>query len=467
MAAISARPDQPQTPSLEVRLTGPASSDTSHAGAVVKAAVTSRLEVDGRVLIPEHSIVWGIVRRAVRVRLGLIHERAALQLEFREYELPDGRRFPLEAHVQTVDNARESVTRKGVIKGIVAASTAPRFVRGVWYMPRPTLLERSLAGLTGASGRIWTEYAFGPVGAATLFAVRCFMFPFPDPAIYLPAGTDLRLAVSLTAPDAPTFDAPPDPVVAEPLADWLRHVGKSIAKANGRPTPDVINFAFVGTEAELQQAFQAAGWRAADPFSRISVSQSYKAFCRMSGYPTAPVSKLLYEGAEPDFVFQKALNSVSKRHHVRIWKRQFDGRDIWLGAATHDVGIKFDADAGSFTHRIDPGIDIERAKLASDLAFAGCSAAPAYVSIDGGSHSGEKGIVTDGRVAVLTLRPCESTTPPPDTVPVPRSGRPATRLARRAVLETRNYVLRENVYHWAYVAVQWCRSEKRRSEPVN
>ena len=117
------------------------------------------------------------------------------------------------------------------------------------------------------------------------------------------------------------------------------------------------------------------GWAKAEQRSARSFSREYAAFSSMSGYRTAPVSRLYYRGMLPDLVFQKSLNTVTKRDHIRIWHYgDIDGEDVWLGAATHDSGITFRATAFQFSHRIDPALDVERATVVNDLAFAGCSA---------------------------------------------------------------------------------------------
>ena len=44
--------------------------------------------------------------RAVGVGMGLVHERATIDLDFHEYELADGRRFPLRARLTSIDCSR-------------------------------------------------------------------------------------------------------------------------------------------------------------------------------------------------------------------------------------------------------------------------------------------------------------------------------------------------------------------------
>ena len=66
---------------------------------------------------------------------------------------------------------------------------------------------------------------------------------------------------------------------------------------------------------------------------------------------------------------QKSLDTVQKRHHVRVW--QYPRRaNVWLGAAAEDVGFRFELT--HWTHSTDPNIDSERAKVVNDLAFTGC-----------------------------------------------------------------------------------------------
>ena len=62
---------------FQVRLDSQLSSFTP-AGTVFGATVISPLIVDGRVMIPSHSIVHGTVRKAAPVGLGVRRERALI-----------------------------------------------------------------------------------------------------------------------------------------------------------------------------------------------------------------------------------------------------------------------------------------------------------------------------------------------------------------------------------------------------
>lgn len=441
-------------PSLHIRLETYLTSYDSHRGTPFQAVVTRPLVEGGQILIPERSTVYGTVRRAVRVRLGLIHERAALELNFSEYKTPDGREFPLQARLASIDNAREQVTKKGKIQGVLAARSPDEVLDGLWEKPSLNLFSRSLEGVTGAGGELLEAVPMGPAGPAVLLGVRFLLFRFPEPEIRLPPGTDMTLLVNQANTGfAPELE-PPVPAPSASLAEWLRAQPVHVTKPGGRRVEDIVNVAFIGSRHDLMEAFEAAGWSQPDPTTAATVSRFCLAFNSKRQYARAPVSTLLYRGRSPSLVFEKSLDSVSKRDHVRIWNAGlFDGRQIWLGAATHDIGVRFDRRTFLFTHRVSRHIDAERSKVAADLQFAGCSEPVRYAPRSGVVTPG--GAITDGSIAVVSLQACSPPEDPEAETPPKLPGDKATRLIRRVILESRNYVLRENVYYWAYELVRY------------
>jgi len=450
---------------LEVRLLNSLTSYETEPGTPFNAVVVAPYMRDGRVVMPPGTVVLGAVLRVARVGMAMVRERATLELEFSSYQLPDGRRFPLQGKLRRVDNAKEEVTERGVIKGILAANGPQSLLGGVWHSPNVELFPRSFIGLTGASGRIFTQYAMGPIGAAGLFATRVAMFRLPEPEIQLSAGTELFIEPRMIPSDAPTFDPPSLAIVPVGLRMWLANRDTAIRHPSGAPAQDVINIALIGTREEVEQAFQQAGWSEAAPWSGRTTARAYEAYNAQASYSAAPVSKLLYGHREPDLVLQKQFNTIGKRHHVRFWRVTFLGQEVWLGAATHDIGMAFKSANMTFDHKIELNIDRERTKLFNDLTFAGCIERPGYVDRPHVETSGrEGGIITDGRIAVLFLKSaCEATfeTPasPASRPPLTR----ATRMARRMMLEGRQYVLRGNAYYWGYRALAMNRQRKNRN----
>jgi hypothetical protein len=447
-------------PTFQVRLDAPLTSYNSPAGTAFTATVISPLEVDGQSIIPQGSLIHGSVSKASAVGFGLVHERAMLVLAFHEYELADGSRYPLAARLEFIENAREQVDLQGRIKGVLAASNPQGFLRGIWYRPTESFFHRSALGLTGLGGALWSHYSLGPVGAAGMLAARYLAFPLPEPEIRLPSGTEMRLRATSIPKDVPSSPVPEDVDVEESFAVWLQNHSRVVTKPDGKPADDVINLAFIGSAEELQNAFSAAGWMAAEPRTMRTLSATYRAYNSMSGYSTAPVSRLLYQDVEPIVVFQKSFNTIAKRHHIRIWRAGlYEGKEVWLGAATHDANIGFQVASLTITHKIDPRTDGERKKVITDLSFANCSQSVSFLDRDPDTQAAP-GIQTDGRLAVIWLQSCSRSVSDDSQLPSP--GSRTKRMARRFVLETRQYFLRDNMYYWAYRAVVLARKNPSR-----
>src|SRR6201999_107938 len=87
-------------------------------------------------------------------------------------------------------------------------------------------------------------------------------------------------------------------------------------------------------------------------------------FITKQAYLTLPMSVLTLFGRVQDYGLAHAepIQVVAQRHHLRLWKAPFqaDGQEIWIGAATHDIGFDRDQRNNGVTHKIDPDVDQER-----------------------------------------------------------------------------------------------------------
>jgi hypothetical protein len=187
---------------------------------------------------------------------------------------------------------------------------------------------------------------------------------------------------------------------------------------------DVTNLMFLGTRQQVESAFDEAGWFEAETLGTKSALKTVQATLRQAGYSSAPVSMLMIDGRPPDLVFQKSLDTFAKRHHVRIWKQEalYDGREVWVGAATHDIAVSNARAHTKWSHRIDPHIDRERDWIETDLLFIGT--ATGYADVDrpqaprkAANATGDE-IVTDGKMAVVQLGPAKP--PAPDAAGLTR-----------------------------------------------
>ena len=454
---------------LELRLQTPLNSYKTPVGSAFRSVLIAPCTIGTRVLLLPGTVVYGVVRRRTQVGTGLVHERAGLDLDFTRFELPDGQSYPMQGRLRAIENARETVNQRGHIEGVLAADNPQHWLDGIWKRPSVILVQHSLLGLTGMSGRVFAAFEMGPLGAIGLIVFRIALFSLPEPEIRLPAGIEMKVALTGLPLGAPREEASPKDTFTDLDAlDWAGAQPFLITKPNGRASEDLVNMAFAGTQDQLLQAFDAAGWTVAIARSLRSFSHLWHSYATQTGYADAPASILWYRDAEPDFVFEKSFNTIAMRHHIRVWHSRFAGRDIWLGAATHDISIGFDRSSMAFTHRIDPAIDQERAKLVNDLTYAGCNAGTGFVPRPSAVRFGAKPneVSTDGAIAVVFLQDCVA----PESVPDPDLLKPARsvyiRLARRVILETRQYLERENPYYWCYRLWAW-RWEGRKSSEAS
>lgn len=455
--AQSGATSQPRPPAtFAVRLETDVSTYSSRPGDPIRAIVIANVTDGDRIVMPQSSVLFGQVRKLTRIGRGFIHERASLKLEFNEWRQPSGARHHLASRIIDVDNAREEIASDGRIRGILAAGGAPGFLLGMWSRPDSLVLARTAAGFAGVSRFVCQRAQFSPAVIAGVIALRFAVVPWPDAEIHLPPGTELVLsATDLSASSIPENETQPEPP-SEALTALAASQPLYTTRGSSSKTADITNLLFLGSREQIVDAFTAAGWWPAEPLTRRSALAVYKAISAQRGYPTAPMSTLLLEDRQPDLNFQKSFNTVAKRHHIRIWQQpgQVDGRDIWIGAATHDIAMRFRESGNTFTHCIDPMVDRERAKIIDALTFEGCSEKIQMVNRPPMTRPPSRDIVTDGRLAAITLKKCEATALEGPEIHPHQPRTTGGRFISRLVLEGRYAVLRGNVYYWSYRAAR-------------
>lgn len=187
--------------------------------------------------------------------------------------------------------------------------------------------------------------------------------------------------------------------------------------ANGQPG-DPLNISLVGTNEDVIRALTSAGWRPADALSFRSSVRIVTDTVLAQPDPSAPVSNLYLFGRKEDLAFEKPVgHSPRERHHVRFWRSEqsHEGRSVWMGAATHDVGVELSRTTGQVTHRIAPDVDAERDLLLHDLGAAnrllGTNWINGFHKELQGRNGGGDHWHTDGRLPVAILAPSVTTVP--------------------------------------------------------
>ncbi|QAB19039.1 hypothetical protein Leucomu_14925 [Leucobacter muris] len=179
---------------------------------------------------------------------------------------------------------------------------------------------------------------------------------------------------------------------------------------------DPINLSLRGTEQQLHDAMERAGWVRADPVTLRSSWGIVVSTITRRSYDRAPVSPLFLFGRMQDVAYQQEVaGNPAKRHHVRFWRTPEGwllpggARVDWLGAATFDRAVGFSLFTLQITHKIDADIDVERDHVVATVQRANPAARLEVLSdFSTGYHSRNGGgdtIRTDGDLPVIDLSP--------------------------------------------------------------
>jgi LssY C-terminus len=440
---------------LWVQLVTHVSSDDAKPGMRVEALLEQDVACEGEVLFPMGTHVEGEIRHVQKVGWGIRHETAAIDLQFDRVQPQGDGPTEMSGRVMEVENARESV-KNGVIHGIRATDT-----------PQGTI-----------NSRLKHLPTWNPYSDAGLIVFKVAFPIFPEPEIYYGPGTEFKvvLASALIRPAigeraaANGADLLPEDV---PALDEMAQSEPERTYTKEHRVADVTNVALVGTQEQVESAFQKAGWVGSDPFSRRAFVLQFAAVLNSSSYVRAPMMPMLVDEMPPEMTFQKSLNSYAKRDHVRLWKRDetYGGEPIWLGAATHDVGASLSLRHAKFVHHIDPDIDQERAKVIRDLRLAGCvesvvmAPRPSVPALE--MNATGDGMHTDGEMAVVRLRDCSSelgASLPANTQF--RPGNKVFRYVRNQILIFRSDIWRANIIYGVYDLGRMLVSASRRRPTV-
>jgi hypothetical protein len=382
---------------MSIRLVSPVSSDGSRTGDPMEGVVTYPLCTNGEwmackpgtLLVPPGTKVKGTVLFAQKAPDK--YSRPILVLTFATITHKDGTTSPLYGRIIDVDDARETI-RNNEILGIIQPHVTGKF----------SLAFMAVGAVTPIAG-----YAINGARAVYGLSIRR--------EILLPAGTDVQIQVvrpsMLKAKESwggwPTL-------ALTPKLRTLVEQAPLRTKTKDETPSDITNLMFLGTREEIISAFDEAGWFEAVPSGFGSNMKVVQATLRKTGYSDAPVSTLLINGRQPDLVFQKSLDTFAKRHHIRIWKltSTYEGREVWVGAATHDIAVEHNKTMTQWTHRIDSHIDRERDWVESDLLFIG--SATGYVDVNrpaaprtAANATGDD-ISTDGVMSVIQVGPTKA-----------------------------------------------------------
>jgi len=177
---------------------------------------------------------------------------------------------------------------------------------------------------------------------------------------------------------------------------------------------DPVNLALIGSEQQLHQAMQGAGWSLAEKLTLRSGFKTAIAMFRHESYVSAPVSPGYLFNNRQDFTYQQNIkNRPFARHHVRFFKIP-DGwlmpgghKVDWLAAGTFDRSVGFSYFTLQITHRIESDTDIERDYIIKTLKdtdnLGSVKVIENYFSAYHHRNGGGDSIETDGALPIIKL----------------------------------------------------------------
>jgi len=220
-------------------------------------------------------------------------------------------------------------------------------------------------------------------------------------------GVQAGSANTAAAPALKISDAPLDVGLRKDIDGLPRRVNDQLKNLG-----DMVNFVIIGSEKQVQSAFDAANFHVADTSNRKAVLEAAMTTYESKDYLAMPMSTLYLFDRPQDFGYEQAepIAMVASRHHFRLWKAPFtwNGQTVWVGAGTHDIGFAKDKRNGSVTHKIDPNVDGERENIGSSLQKGGKVKSIAYYlppnPVQDAKNATGDGYHSDGRILVVSLQ---------------------------------------------------------------
>jgi hypothetical protein len=262
------------------------------------------------------------------------------------------------------------------------------------------------------------------VGALVAYITVWQVFPFFD------RRTSLVLAVLATYV-AMAYIILPAGLRAIRLFYRPRHIPLYCVTPDGFAS-DPINIGLIGSRSQIINAMEEAGWRLADPRTPKTLLKVALAMLLSRSYSSAPFSTLYLFGRRQDVGFEVSVaGHASHRHHVRFWACNLQGpeefhqdvnfwrrlhqpylsspqRQLWVGAASKDIGLSPIRHNAQITHLIAPNTDEERELIVKNLQNTDLLAGVHKVSASKGYSLRNRALrgylSTDGQLAICELK---------------------------------------------------------------
>jgi membrane-associated phospholipid phosphatase len=214
-----------------------------------------------------------------------------------------------------------------------------------------------------------------------------------------------------TIPPTPTI-APPTPevialtAVASTVEGQLPHYTKGLTGHRQEP----VSLVFVGARAQLEHAFQAAGWTENQPYTFGTLWGGIVASVTHQPDPAGPVTPSFLVDEPNALAFSLPVGKTfAERHHIRFWTTTIQtttGQSLWLATASFDRGFELAPSTGLPTHQIAPDIDTERTFVVNSLKGTGLITNTQTIQLvppEAGRNFDGDPFHTDGKTVILQI----------------------------------------------------------------
>jgi hypothetical protein len=311
------------------------SSADARVGDLVDLEVTHDVSVSRIMVIPRGSVAWGTVVEVHRKRR--LGRGGKLNIRLDSVRLINGEKAALRSMKQVRGGGHTTAMTAGM------AVTALAF-----YPAAPALLFMKGQDSTILKGTEVTAYIDGNFA---LEAAKLSQSASPVHKAIVPVS------------DSATRITPNKKLLSEIIELLPRRVLDSQGNEG-----DMVNLVFLASQEKLEQAFEQAGWVETIRSKKRAI---WHAARKPKNNVLMPMSNLFVFGRSQDYGYAMGdpVSRATRRHHLRIWKTDYEvgGYPVWVGAATHDIGLERDKRKWAITHKIAPDVDGERDFIGGSL----------------------------------------------------------------------------------------------------
>ncbi len=316
------------------------SSADAHIGDLVDFVAVQDVMVGNIRVISRGSVAWGTVVEAHNKRR--MGRGGKLKIRLDSIQLGDGSKAVLRSEKEVKGGGHTTAMATGM--AVTAAAFLPAAPALLFVHGKESIILQGTEVTAYVNGKLLVDpakFSAKPV-PEPIPSIHASMMPFSNSAIL------------------------PEPKQAA-LNQIIDLLPRRVLDSEGNEG-DMVNLLFIASEEKLEQAFAQAGWIETIQSKRQAVLHAVH---HPKNNVAMPMSRLFLFGRPQDYGYaiEDSVSTATRRHHIRIWKTDYEigSSPVWVGAATHDIGIERDARKLAITHKIDPKLDAERDFVGSSL----------------------------------------------------------------------------------------------------